>query len=197
VRQARATTLDEVTRTTFYTAASLDGFLADPDNSLTWLVTRDIDRSGPMGYDVFIASVGALVMGATTYEWLLDHLDHDEHGALKWPYEQPTWVVTHRDPAIVPGADLRFYSGDVALLYDEMMAAADGKGLWVVGGGDLAGQFADADLLDEVIVSFAPVTLGAGAPLMPRRLELRLEEVARNGDFACARYAVVGETPKE
>jgi hypothetical protein len=40
-------------------------------------------------------------------------------------------------------------------------------------------------------VQFAPVSLGAGAPLLPRRLELRLEEVARNADFACARYGVV------
>jgi dihydrofolate reductase len=45
--------------------------------------------------------------------------------------------------------------------------------------------------LDEVIVSIAPVTLGAGAPLLPRRTELQLEDVARNGDFACARYSVV------
>jgi hypothetical protein len=38
------------------------------------------------------------------------------------------------------------------------------------------------------------VTLGRGAPLLPRRLELRLDELARNGDFACARYAVVRES---
>ena len=71
------------------------------------------------------------------------------------------------------------------------MAAAGGKDLWIVGGGDLAGQFADAGLLDEVIVYIAPVALGSGAPLLPRRVELRLEELGRNRDFACARYAVV------
>ncbi|HEV2711854.1 MAG TPA: dihydrofolate reductase family protein [Gaiellaceae bacterium] len=74
---------------------------------------------------------------------------------------------------------------------EEMVAAAGGKNLWIVGGGDLAGQFADAGLLDEVIVYIAPVTLGSGAPLLPRRVELRLEELGRNRDFACARYAVV------
>ena len=73
----------------------------------------------------------------------------------------------------------------------EEMAAAGGKNLWIVGGGDLAGQFADAGRLDEVIVYIAPVTLGSGAPLLPRRVELRLEELGRNRDFACARYAVV------
>jgi dihydrofolate reductase len=71
-----------------------------------------------------------------------------------------------------------------------MAAAAGARNRWIVGGGDLAGQFADAGLLDEVLVTIAPVTLGAGAALLPRRVELRLEEVARNGDFACARYTV-------
>ena len=72
-----------------------------------------------------------------------------------------------------------------------MVRAAGDRNIWVVGGGDLAGQFADAGLLDEVLVTIAPVTLGAGAPLLPRRLELRLDELGRNGDFACARFAVV------
>jgi dihydrofolate reductase len=63
--------------------------------------------------------------------------------------------------------------------------------VWIVGGGDLAGQFADAGLLDEVIVYVAPVTLGGGSPLLPRRVELRLEETAQNGDFVTARYSVV------
>ena len=82
-------------------------------------------------------------------------------------------------------------SGDVAPVHAEMVEAAGGKNVWIVGGGDLAGQFADAGLLDEVIVYIAPVTLGSGAPLLPRRVELRLEELGRNRDFACARYAVV------
>ena len=76
-------------------------------------------------------------------------------------------------------------------MHEEMVAAAGGRDVWIVGGGDLAGQFADAGLLDEVIVMIAPVTLGAGAPLLPRRQELQLEEVARNGDFTCIRFSVV------
>ena len=73
-----------------------------------------------------------------------------------------------------------------------MAAAANGRDLWVVGGGDLAGQFAEAGLLDEVCVQLAPVTLGTGRPVFPRRFDLKLTELARNGDFACARYDVVG-----
>jgi dihydrofolate reductase len=75
---------------------------------------------------------------------------------------------------------------------EELVAALGGRNVWIAGGGDLAGQFADAGLLDEVIVFVAPVTLGRGAPLLPRRLELRLKETARNGDFVTARFSVVG-----
>jgi dihydrofolate reductase len=75
-----------------------------------------------------------------------------------------------------------------------MVEAAGRRNVWIVGGGDLAGQFGDAGLLDEVIVSIAPVTLGAGAPLLPRRIELRLDELGRNGDFVSAKFSVVRDT---
>jgi dihydrofolate reductase len=144
-----------------------------------------------LNYADFIAGVGALAMGSTTYEWILDHEFADKDPAeWKWPYDVPCWVFTHRELRVVPNADIRFTSADLAAVHGEMVDAAGGKNVWIVGGGDLAGQFADAGLLDEVIVYIACVTLGAGAPLLPRRLELRLEELHRNGDFACARYSV-------
>ena len=171
--------------TTYYTAASLDGFIADEHQSLEWLFRQDQDASGPLNYEEFFGRIGAVVMGSTTYEWVLRH----EHG--KWPYQLPAWVVTNRDLPKVDG-DVRFARGDVRPVHEQMTAAGRGNDLWVVGGGDLAGQFADAGLLDQVIVYLAPVTLGGGAPLLPRRLDLRLEELARNKAFACARYSVVG-----
>jgi dihydrofolate reductase len=177
--------------TQYYTATTLDGFIADPDDSLEWLFTREQDRDGPLNYDAFIAEVGALAMGSTTYEWVLDHEFADKPlEEWKWPYDVPCWVFTHRELRVVPGADVSFTSEDVASVHELMRAAAAGKNVWIVGGGDLAGQFADAGLLDEMIVYVAPVTLGAGKPLLPRRLELRLEETARNGDFVCSRYSV-------
>jgi len=174
--------------TQYFTASSVDGFIADPEHSLSWLLSREVDGHGPMSYDRFIASVGALVMGATTYRWILEH-DVGDNRSQPWPYEVPCWVFTHGGLPQVEG-DVRFARGPVSPMYQEMVASAAGRNVWVVGGGDLAGQFADAGLLDEIWVQYAPVTLGAGAPLLPRRLELRLEEVARNADFACARYSV-------
>jgi dihydrofolate reductase len=177
-----------MSRTTFYTATSLDGFIADEHDSLAWLFKQEQDEDGPMNYADFFKGIGAIAMGATTYQWVLDH---NARSGEKWAYDLPAWVFTHRD-FDQPDADVRFVQGDVATVHAEMTAAAGGKDLWVVGGGDLAAQFAEAGLLDEVIAAIAPVTLGAGRPLFPRRFDLRLAELARNGAFACARYDVVG-----
>jgi dihydrofolate reductase len=181
-----------VSLTRYYTAASLDGFIADRDHSLEWLFTRAREPDGPLNYGDFIAGVGAMAMGSTTYEWILGHeFSETPPAEWRWPYDLPCWVFTHRRLPVVPGAPISFTRAEVATVHAEMLAAAAGGDVWIVGGGDLAGQFADAGLLDEVLVMIAPVTLGAGAPLLPRRIELRLNEVARNGDFAAARYSVV------
>ena len=71
-------------------------------------------------------------------------------------------------------------------------AAAGGEGVSLGGGASVAQQYLAAGLLDEIVVSIAPVTLGAGRPLFPRPFDLRLTELAQNGAFACARYEVVG-----
>jgi len=178
--------------TQYYTATTLDGFIADPGNSLDWLFTRKREPDGLLNYDAFIADIGAMAMGSTTYEWILDHEFADKDPAeWKWPYDISCWVFTHRELPVVPAAAIEFTSADIGAVHREMVDAAGGRNVWIVGGGDLAGQFADAGLLDEVIVSVAPVTLGAGAPLLPRRIELRLDELGRNGDFVSARFSVV------
>jgi len=177
-----------MTRMVFNTATTLDGYLADENDSLEWLFVQDHDDSGPFGFEEYMKGVGAIVMGATTYEWILDHLARTGE---PWSYEQPTWVFTHRELPLAAD-NVRLTSAPVKEVYDEMVAAAGGKELWMVGGGGLAADFAAEGLLDEVVVSIAPVTLGAGRPLFPRPFDLKLVDFARNGSFLCARYEVVG-----
>ena len=181
--------------TQYYTATSLDGFIADPENSLDWLFTRKREGDGPLNYGEFIAGVGAMAMGSTTYEWILDHeFAGKDPAEWTWPYDVPGWVFTHRQLPVVADSEIQFTSGDIAPVHADMVRAARDRNVWIVGGGDLAGQFAEAGLLDEVLVMIAPVTLGGGAPLLPRRIELQLDELGRNGDFACARFSVVRST---
>ena len=180
-----------MTSAVYYTATTLDGFLADEHDSLDWLFVQPQDEGGMHDYAPFIAGVGAIAMGATTYEWVLDHLLSIGE---EWGYEQPTWVLTHRD--LEPAADnVTITSGDVRPVHAAMSEAAAGRDLWVVGGGDLACQFAEAGLLDELRLSIAPVTLGAGRPLFPRPFDLRLTDHGRNGAFLCATYEVVSRRP--
>jgi dihydrofolate reductase len=181
-------------KTQYYTAASLDGFIATEDDSLDWLFPLgDINDTS---YPRFINEVGALAMGSSTYEWMLQHvvkLGTDD--GQPWPYSQPTWVFSSRQRESVPGADIRFVSGDVRNVHEQMKLAASGRNLWIVGGGELVGQFYDAGLLDEVIVQIGSVTLGQGKQLLPRRITggsaLRLLSVQMLGPgFAELRYEV-------
>lgn len=180
-------------KTQYFTAASLDGFIATEDDSLDWLFPLgDINDTS---YPAFIADVGALAMGSATYEWMLRHASTvaSETGSA-WPYAMPTWVFSSRTLPVVPGSDVCFVRGDVLPVHAAMRVAAGGRNIWIVGGGDLAGQFHDAGLLDEVIVQVGSVTLGKGKPLFPRRLTsppLVLASVRQIGTgFAELRYRV-------
>jgi dihydrofolate reductase len=183
-----------VSLTQYYTATTLDGFIADPDNSLDWLFVIEQGEDGPARWNAFIGAVGAMAMGATTYQWILDH-ERMIETPERWQdayADRPCWVFTHHDLPPVAGADVRFVRDDVAGAHQDMVAAAGDRNVWLVGGGDLVGQFHDAGLLDQVIASVAPVTLGAGAPLLPRRIQnLRLTSVEQNGQFANLTYDVV------
>lgn len=180
-------------KTQYYTATSLDGFIATEDDSLEWLFPLgDLNDSS---YPAFIAEVGALAMGSSTYEWMLRNAEKvaAETGS-SWPYTQPVWIFSRRQLPKIEGADIRFVQGDVSPVHAQMSAAAGSKNIWIVGGGDLAGQFHDAGLLDELIIQLGSVTLGKGKPLFPRRVlspDLRLVSVRQMGaGMAELRYEV-------
>lgn len=155
----------------YFTACTLDGFIADENNSLDWLfeVPHDADDRY---WDLWFPGVRGLVMGATTYEWMLERYGladstdrwHEFYG------DRPGWVFTHRELPLIPGVDVTLVAGDVQQVYVEIAEKFGDANLWLLGGGDLVGQFFDAGLLDEIILGMTPVTLGKGAPLLPRRI---------------------------
>ncbi len=165
-------------RTQYYCASSLDGYIAETDDTIGWLVgyegrfDRDhVEHVEPVedAYDHYYEGVGALAMGSATYEFVLGELA----GGGEWPYKgKPTWVLTSRDLPRPDGddVDVRIASAPVGELHEEMIDAAGERDLWIVGGGNVASQFADEGLLDDVIVTVVPVVLGDGKPLFDRRL---------------------------
>lgn len=180
-------------RIVYDTATSLNGWIADEDNSLAWLFAVAHGDSPDDG--LFPDGATVLVEGSTTYEWVLadrDLLAHPErwralHG------DRPTFVFTTRTLPAPEGADVRFVSGPVAGVLPAIRLAAGDGDIWVVGGGELAGQFLDVGALDEIALSVAPVALTGGAPLLPRRVEsdrLRLVSAMAVGQFARLVYSV-------
>jgi dihydrofolate reductase len=182
-------------KTQYFTATSLDGFIATEDDSLDWLFP--LGSLNDSGYPEFIAEVGALAMGSATYAWMMRNADTvAAEAGSPWPYTQPAWIFSSRKLPAIDGADIRFVQGDVRKVHAEMREVAGAKNIWIVGGGDLAGQFYDARLLDELIIQVGSVTLGRGKPLFPRRVlspNLRLISARQiNGGMAELRYEACG-----
>lgn len=178
-----------MTRYRFHTATSLDGFLADEHDSLDWLLSQPTDdEESIQPVHALMAEVGAIVTGRTTFDWVREH---DDPAEASWLFTPRTFLFTHRE--VDPSTGVTSVSGAPADHRAAIEEAAGGKDVWIVGGGDLAAEFARAGMLDEVFVSIAPVTLGAGRPLMGGRLDLELLEHGTNGALLEARYAVVGE----
>ena len=180
-------------RVVFDTATSLNGWIADEQNSLDWLFAAAGGEEPPDGTVPTAATV--LVEGSTTYEWVLAHEDllaRPERWRAFYG-DKPTFVFTSRTLPVPEGADVRFVSGPVARALPAIREAAGEGDVWVVGGGDLAGQFLDAGALDEIALSVAPVALTGGAPLLPRRVgaeRLTLVSATAVGPFARLVYAV-------
>src|SRR3954447_9197379 len=161
----------------YYCAASLDGYIAESDDMIDWLMdyagTFEGEglEPGPMAgsYDRFYAEVGALISGSATYEFLLDHMK----SGGSWPYSgKPYWVLSSRELPLPDGhdGDVHVVNATVGELMDELSDAAGDQDLWIVGGGNVASQFADEGLLDELRLTLVPVVLGTGKRLFESRL---------------------------
>jgi dihydrofolate reductase len=180
-------------RIQYFVAASLDGFIATSTDDLGWLLQFDGFEGGAESYNGFMAGVGCIVMGGETYAWLMEH----EPG--KWPYTgTPSYVFTHHEYRAPDGADITFVRGDIQEFVTDFRRAAHDMNIWVVGGGNLAAQFADAGLLDDIILSVIPVVLGSGKRLLPMKgptppLELAASSTLGRG-IVELRYVMPGRT---
>lgn len=141
-----------------YIAASLDGFIADRDDKLDWLFKYDEMDLGEHDYRTFIKSIGTVVMGRSTYDWLAAE-------PSPWAYgEQRVFVVTS-SPIDTPKGALETRS-DIDALIAELRALEDGT-VWMLGGGRLQMAFMERGALDEIEIYVIPEMLGGGAPLFP------------------------------
>jgi len=141
--------------------SSLDGFIANKDNSVSWFETSDYYEKGINEPDAeeFLKSIGCYVMGARTYEHALELSK-----SYGWAYgDVPTIVVTHRNLPIDRN-NIEIYSGDLNKLINERLKP-NYKNIWLVGGAMLAKDFIRLKLANEIRLSVIPVILGNGTLL--------------------------------
>jgi dihydrofolate reductase len=160
-----------------YIATSLDGFIAGPGGDLSWLPQPGGDAQSDYGYAAFMADVGALLMGRSTYETVVGF-----GGA--WPYPVPVLVASSR-PLTPVHSSVRHVSGDIATMLEQARATAGERDVYL-DGGTLIRQASDAGLIDELTLTIIPVILGAGAPLFAgveqrRRFDLVSSEAFGDG----------------
>ena len=145
---------------TLHMVASLDGFIAKKDNSVSWLDSPGnvYERGVSISEEEirkFLKTIDCYVMGSRTYEHALE---------LGWPYgDTPVVVVTGREwpPA---KKSVEFYSGDLKTLVDVKLGPRY-RNIWLVGGAKLSQDFLALGLVDEIKLTIAPVTLGEGLRL--------------------------------
>ncbi|MCC3265046.1 dihydrofolate reductase family protein [Arthrobacter gengyunqii] len=148
-------------RTVYYVAASQDGFVAEARDPGGWLREFEGAREAGASFRGLLAAAGALAMGAETYRVFVAEPE-------SWPCgNTPVWVFTHHEFPGISGADITFVRGDVAEFHPDIIHDAGDRDVLLVGGGNLAGQFMDSGLVDEMVVTVLPLSLGSGRPILP------------------------------
>jgi dihydrofolate reductase len=166
-----------------FIATSLDGFIARENGAIDWLPANP----EPHGYDEFIASVDAIVIGRKTFETVLSF------GG--WFYGKTLVVVLSSRPSELKapeGANCEFLSGDPR----DVVAALEQRGInhAYVDGGVTIQRFLEAGLIQRMIITRIPVLLGSGVPLFgPLSRDVPLTHVATksfNGGLVQSEYTI-------
>lgn len=142
-----------------YITVSLDGYIAPPDGDLDWLVGYPVPSKED--HKIFLDSVDTVLMGGNTYcnIRIMDIL---------WPYKDRAVYVVTRHP-VMEKEGVNFITENAVETISELKKA-DGKDIWLVGGAELTSMLLDNGLIDEMIITYIPVTLEKGIPLFSKEL---------------------------
>jgi len=151
-----------------FVGVSVDGFMARPDGAIDWLPEGGGE---PHGYDAFMASVDALVIGRNSFETVL--------AFDPWPYGDKRVVILSSRPldlSAVRGGTVEQMGGEPAEIISAL--AASGAHHLYIDGGITIQRFLRAGLIDRLIVTRVPVLIGEGIPLFgPLPHDVRLDHV--------------------
>jgi dihydrofolate reductase len=153
--QKKELSIMESRKIVLYIAASLDGYIATKEDSLDWLFS--VEGKGDNGYSEFYETVDTILMGRRTYDWIMEQ-------AEDFPYLNKACYVFTRS-TMEDTKHVRFIHDDGKEDFVNVLKQQPGKNIWIVGGGELLTMFMKQKVVDEVILTVAPVLLGSGIAL--------------------------------
>ena len=138
-----------------YIAISLDGYIAKPDNDLSFL--KVVEKNGEdYGYNAFINTVDVVVMGRKTYDWILSQVASFPHA------DKETYVITRTHRKAV--GNVNFYNDDLRVLINDLKSIP-GKNIFIDGGAEIVNAALRLKLVDELVISTIPILVGNGTKL--------------------------------
>ncbi|MEA5096496.1 MAG: dihydrofolate reductase family protein [Sedimentibacter saalensis] len=166
-----------------FIASTLDGYIATKDHNLDWLF--NVEGEGDNGISEFYNTIDTIIMGRTTYDWIMAYED-------VFPYKDKKCYIFSRTPK-EDTEYVSFVNKDVASFTRELKCKS-GKNIWIMGGSELISYFIKEKLIDEIIVTLAPVLLGSGIPLFRQndfQTLLKLTSTNRFNQFVELHYEVI------
>lgn len=167
-----------------YISQSLDGYIADRDGNVNWILGNDENYESDYGYETFIKDIDTVILGSKTYKQIKNDLSPD-----KWVYEDlQSYVLTSEQ--IEAAEKIKYVNTKVKDLIDKLRQE-QGKDIWICGGANLVNQCVKEDLIDEYQITTVPIILGTGIRLFEetnQQIQLVLKKVKEENGLITGIY---------
>lgn len=167
-----------------YISQSLDGFIADNEGSVDWILGNNEDYASDYGYDNFIKNIDTIILGYNTYKQIVEELSPNE-----WAYKGlQSYVFTEK--TIKSEEEIKFVNENI-ISFIKKLKKENGKDIWICGGANILNQLVKENLIDEYQITTVPVILGSGIRLFEeenKKIKLELKDTKIENGLIMGRY---------
>ena len=156
-----------------YIGMSLDGYIANKDMKVDWMIGENSNNQEDSSYNEFITNIDTIIMGYTTYYQIVNELSKNN-----WPYkDMMTYVITHR---LLLNQEEIIFTNEKLFNLIQRLKKTEGKNIWICGGANIVNQLIKLNLIDEYHITIIPTILGGGVKLFNNNnSEIKLKLVAK------------------